>query len=235
MKFREWIKVDEINKGLTRHFRQQQPHLPRYVQNQVLQNRVAPLWRNTMASQNPTISSYMGDGNTPENQKLKALKAQQPTMAHHAVPEADPNRRTYSNPKDIYQDDAVQSIAGSPNWKQEAISVSPLDFTQETIQSFLRHEFGSSPSLSKHVRNHDQRMQVQSGLAQSRGEGENEPIIMIRRGDKYEMQEGWHRLYSYLMRYSAPPEERAKIEGGHIDQIDLSQWKPIRINAYVGS
>ena len=58
---------------------------------------------------------------------------------------------------------------------------------------------------------------------------------MVREGDKYKMQEGWHRLYSYLTKFSAPPEEQEKIHNGRSNEVDLTVWRPIKVRAYIGN
>ena len=208
---------------MSRQFKSQRPNLPDYVANQVLQNRVAPLWKNTMSAKSTTI---------PADQSANSDPLQ---MTITAPVEINPNKATYGSLKDMFKDSSVSSIADKNNWQLEIVDVHPLNFTQDTITSFLNHQFGSSPSLSKGVKNHDERMQTQSNLAGKRGQGKNEPIIMIREGDKFRMQEGWHRLYSYLLQFSAPPEEVQKIQNGQTQEINFSIWKPIKIKAYIGS
>jgi hypothetical protein len=224
MRFKDWI-ISEINKGLARQFQQQNPKLPKYVAKQVLQNRVAPLWQNTVVAHSPTI---VPDATNP---KVGAL---QQTMVFAPEKNSNPSKPTYSKLADIYKDGSVSGMTGKANWKLQVVEVHPLHFTQDTIQAFLNHEFGSSLSLSKHVKNHDERMKTQSDLADQRGQGENEPIIMIRDGDKFRMQEGWHRLYSYLTKFSAPPEEQEKINNGNSQAVDFNVWKPVKIKAYIG-
>lgn len=224
MKFRDFL-VSEINKGLARQFQQEHPNLPKYVAKQVLQNRVAPLWRNTVVSKSPTVG--WNDGRHP---KIKAL---QQTMIYSPATENDPSRPTYSSLSDMFKDNSVSSIANKGNWKLELVDLHPSQFTQDTINAFLSHQFGSSPSLSKGVKNHDERMKTQAALAGERGE-ENEPIIMVREGDKFKMQEGWHRLYSYLTKFSAPPQELEKIHSGQSHTVDFNVWRPIKIRAYIG-
>lgn len=224
MKFKDWI-VTEINKGLARQFQQEHPNLPKYVAKQVLQNRVSPLWKNTVVSKSPTMDL---DTRHP---KIQAL---QQTMLYTPQAKNNPSKPTYGSLSDMFKDSAVSSIAGKNNWKLQVIEVHPLNFTQDTINSFLSHQFGSSPSLSAGVKNHDERMKIQSSLAGERGEGSNEPIIMVRDGDKFKMQEGWHRLYSYLTKFSAPPEEQEKIHSGQSHTVDFNIWKPIKIRAYIG-
>jgi hypothetical protein len=251
MKFKKWFKLQEINKGLQRTFIAQHPHLPRYVAKQVLQNRVAPLWRNVWAGQAPTTNidirkvlradqpppptAQVMDKNDVFTKPTNQKPSQSPTVGAFKSPRFNEKHPVYPSPSAMYQDPSVANITGNQNWQEKTVDISPLDFSQETIQHFLRHEFGSSPSLSKHVKDHDQRMDVQSQLANQRGQGENEPIVLIKRDGKYIMQEGWHRLYSYFKQYSAPPDEWNKVQAGRINDVDLTRWKPIRIKAYIGS
>lgn len=211
MKFKEWM-IDEINKGLARQFFSQSPNLPRYVAKQVLANRVNPLWQNVVAAHSPTIATI------------------QPNS-----PNSDLKKPTHGSLSDLFGDSSVQSIAGNKNWSLKVVEIHPLNFTQDTIQAFLLHQFGASPSLTNKIKNHSQRMNTQNALAVERGQGENEPIVMVMDGDKYRMQEGWHRLYSYLLQFSAPPEELQKIQSGDSKSINLTIWKPIKIKAYIGS
>lgn len=210
MKFKEWF-IKEANKGLMRYFKQQRPNLPDYVAKQVLQNRIAPLWPNVVASKQPTTSPL------------------QPTII---LP--NQSKPTYSNIQDMLGDESIGSISDNKNWILKVIDVHPLIFTPDTIQAFLSHQFGSSPSLNRGIKNHEERMNTQSALSAERGD-QNEPIIVTQKGDKFKMQEGWHRLYSYLMNFSAPPEERQKIQNGKIHEVDFAVWKPVKMRAYVGN
>lgn len=236
MKFRNWLELDEINKGLQRTFIAQHPHLPQYVAKQTLYNRVAPLWKNVQAGQARTISPP-----TVSMDRSKAPPASAQVMdkndvwtkptAKHAQ-EFNKQHPTYNTPSTMYQDPAVSNLANKQNWPLETITVTPLDFDDETISLFLRHEFGSSPSLSKHVKNHDERMTVQNQIADKVQPGKNEPIIIIKKGDKYQMQEGWHRLYAMFLK--ANPEAKAQILSGQSNNVDLTKFRPITIQAYVG-
>lgn len=209
MDFKEWLKLSEINKGLQRSFGQQFPHLPDYVQRQVLFNRVSPMWRRTQAAMQPTASPsghvYSGAETTTTHPELQSL----------------------------YRDRRVQSIANFQNWKKEVVTLHPTDFTPTTMDQFLAHQFGSSSIMNNAVRDHRNRTMQQNALARERGE-HNEPIVMVRVGDKYEMQEGWHRLYAYFMQFSAPQEEQQKVLRGYTQMLDFSKWKPIRISAWIG-
>jgi hypothetical protein len=251
MNFKEWLGLQEINKGLERNFLAQHPHLPPYVARQALHNRVAPIWNNVWAGQAPTVAPVAPKINVQQsNEKIHPQpggevmdkndvftkpKTGDETMASPTGPRFNPKFPVYNTPSQAYGHDFVNRIAGYKNWKEEVVSISPLNFTQNTIQNFLRHEFGSSPSMQNRVKAHDERMAVQSQLAQERGQGNNEPIILTRQGDKFEMEEGWHRLYSHLLQFSAPPEERQKVLSGQVADLDLSKWRPIKIKAWIGS
>lgn len=227
MKFKTWI--NETNKGLVRMFRQQAPNLPKYVAKQVLQNRINPLWQNTLTAKSPTILGPTAK--YPNDQNTETPNAETQTMVYGS----NQKRPTYSNIKDIFGDKSVSSISGNNKWELKVIEIHPLMFTNDTIQAFLSHNFGSSPDLNNRVKNHSERMKTQSDLALTRTNGSNEPIILVKDNNKYRMQEGWHRLYSYLMQFSAPPEEKQKIENGQINQINFNAWKPVKIKAYIGN
>lgn len=250
MKFREWFVLQEISDGLKRQFYQQYPHLPKYVADQILQNRVGPLWNNTLAGKQPTMAPMDARPQAIQQSAPQATAAlgsngrnffddptggTKPPVAKQPAPKTFNHKYpTYSRPGQIFSDPYVSRIADNDDWELKVIEIGPLDFTQNTLRQFLRNEFGSSPSQHKTIYAHAQRMQVQNKLAGERGES-NEPIILVKYGNKYELEEGWHRIYSYLLNYSAPPEELAKIQNHQIDTIDLSLWKPVRIQAYVGS
>ncbi len=219
MQFKEWLNVQEINKGLVRNFRSQHPHLPDYVAKQALHNRIAPLWKRLSSGLASTMPSSKDDIAAQVQSDV------QPSASY---------KTNASNPSSIYSNKSVQNIAQHKNWKEKVVRVSPLDFTKETIDAFLSHEFGSSQPLSKTVINHDERMLKQRDLADQRGQGRNEPIVMVVKNGKYQMQEGWHRLYAYFLQYSAPPQEREKIQSGRANEVDLTQWKPIQIKAWIG-
>ena len=102
MKFKHWI-IQEINKGLARQFKSQRPNLPDYVANQVLQNRVAPLWQNTMSAKSATM---------PINQATNDNHLK-PTIT--APITKNPNKATYGNLGDMFKDTSVSSIADKNN------------------------------------------------------------------------------------------------------------------------
>lgn len=220
MQFKNWLRIDEINKGLKRTFIQQHGHLPGYVANQVLQNRISPLWKKTQLALGPTTGHGDVQVGTEKTQPVNR------TVSGERLP-------YYGKMGDIYRNPSVSAITANIKWTKLTIDLHPTDFTQNTIEKFLSHEFGSSPVLGTRVKNHSQRMQTQAQLAQTRGE-DNEPIIVIKIGDKYEMQEGWHRLYTYLTQYSAPPQEVEKIKNNRSNEVDLSKWKRIKVKAWVG-
>lgn len=209
MKFKEWLAVNEINKGLARTFKQQHPHLPSYVANQVLQNRMAPLWQTTSATNSPTVPDVASSGNSRMSTSSSSVSS-------------------------MFKAKSVSSIAGNKQWKMMVLDLHPTDFTEHTLDRLKGQQFGLSPVLANVVRNHQSRVDTQSKLSTERG-SDNEPIILVRVDDKYEMQEGWHRLYAYLTQYSAPPEEQAKIKNDQMEQLDFSKWKRFKIKAWVGS
>lgn len=254
MKFKEWF-VNEINAGVARQFKQQYPYLPNYVSNQVLNNRIDPMWNKTMKQNMKTLPMKDAQNNeiTPtNNQSPKIAKtitpnnsvndtqisqnqnpALQPTINMPTImPSDEGNEKVYGNLRDMFKDDRVDSIAKHKKWKKQVLEVHPLDFDADTVHSFFAHQFGL---FKTNVRNHEDRLKTQSKIAKKQGQGNNEPIILVINNDKYRMQEGWHRFYSYLLRFSAPQKDIRDIKQGNLEHIDLSKWKPFKINAYVGT
>jgi len=86
-------------------------------------------------------------------------------------------------------------------------------------KKFKAREFGGANPFQ--VPDDEHRMQVQSGLARSKPQGENEPIIVIKAVDGYRLWEGWHRTMSML---------RLGDNGR-----DPGDWTRVKINAWVGS
>jgi len=103
------------------------------------------------------------------------------------------------------------------NWHQQVIIVNLSDFAPDTRRRILERQFGAINPYEVH--NDEERMARHKELAVSTGK--NEPIIVIKRVDGYELYEGWHRTMNILQlgKNGSPPE----------------QWEKVKINAWVGS
>ena len=133
--------------------------------------------------------------------------------------------------------DLISGVRWTP--KPVPVTVSPMSFTQETLDIFFRWKFGLNPN-DKQVRNDTERFATQGKMAAERPEGSNEPVIMIREGNKYKLIEGFHRTMSYLLSAHDPnkgaPADQIRFlqQGGNVFDLDLKKWQPVKINAYVG-
>ena len=102
-------------------------------------------------------------------------------------------------------------------WRLQVITVNLGDFSPDTRRRIMERQFGSSNPYQ--VPRDEERMATQKKLAT--GTGENEPIIVVKRVDGYELHEGWHRTMNLLKvgMNDGPPET----------------WNKVRIKAWVGS
>lgn len=127
------------------------------------------------------------------------------------------------------------------NWnkKPQIVVISPLSFNDETLNIFRVWKFGMKPNDNL-VRNDTNRFNIQGQMAAKIPEGENEPIIMVRDGNKFKLIEGFHRVMSYLLSMHSPdagaPEDHIEYlrSGGDPTKLDFSKWKPVKIKAYLG-
>lgn len=119
---------------------------------------------------------------------------------------------------DIFRgaDDPIFAKFNRLSWKQEIIEVNPTDFSQSTQRNFKEREFGEANPYD--VPNDEERVKLQRKLAV---QGTNEPIIVVKRIDGYDLWEGWHRAMSIL-----------KLGD---NGVTFSEWNKVKINAWVGS
>lgn len=249
MKFKEWHQLDEARfKGFMRQFRAKHPNVPEYVLKQMYQNHLSPGMNRAiapaMAAQNSTIDGEQPEDLPPEGSPFD------PTQSTIIRPRPTPRRRRMtppalpspglspSLPSEIMNDrDLISGVKWTP--KPVPVTVGPMDFTQETLDIFLRWKFGMKPN-DKQVRNDTERFATQGKMAAERPEGSNEPVIMIREGGKYKLIEGFHRTMSFLLSAHDPskgaPADQIQFlqQGGNVYDLDLSKWQQVKINAYVG-
>ncbi len=120
--------------------------------------------------------------------------------------------------------------------KPVIVSVSPLDFDEWTLQTLLAWRFGFSKL--GHVRDDANRTDAQRRLAAERGDGNNEPVVLLDVDGpgahrRYRLVEGFHRTASYLLQ-GAPEEQIEFIKIGRADKVDFRLWRDVRIKAFVG-
>jgi hypothetical protein len=215
MRFREWITLGEARfKGFKRQFVAAHPTLPAYVADDLYNNRVGYTLRRILGS-----------------------SALAPTTNW----QGDDTQRASSTKSGSYPIDKILNAHdyGKLKWtpKPVTLTVTPLDFDKRTLQIFLARCFGLLPEPL--IRQDAQRMQTQLDLISQRGT-DNEPIIIIEKGDKYELLEGWHRAMMYLLyppdpNIGAPPDQIEMLKRGETNRLDFTKWKPVTIRAFMGS
>lgn len=100
-------------------------------------------------------------------------------------------------------------------WKLQILRLNPEDFTEKTINSFLERDFGNVDTYL--VKNDEERTFKQRELLKI--DGTNEPVILVKTGNKYELIEGWHRTMAALL------------SGDNGE--DLKNWDKVKIRAWV--
>jgi hypothetical protein len=124
--------------------------------------------------------------------------------------------------------------------KPTIVNLSPLDFDPTTLSVFINWRFGFSPK-NHAVRNDSQRFDVQRQLLKAQQEGDNEPVIAIKEGNKYKLFEGFHRTMMMLLspddNSKGAPQDQIEIlkQKENTQNLDFSRWTPVPIKMYVGS
>lgn len=212
MKFKNWM-MSELNKGLKRQFQQQNSHVPNYVAKDIFHQRLGNMWRGSQGA-------LSGSNSTHSNQLASTL----------AMP--NPQKNQYSSVSDMMNDPKITSVTNA-QWdkKPRVIEVSPMSFDENSLQKFMVLSFGTKYlSDSDAVRNNRA-----NELMKTHGE-KNEPIIVLQIGqNKYKLVEGFHRTMQYLLS-GAPERDQIGLQNRTIaaNELNLSAWKAVRINAYVG-
>ena len=225
MKFRDWIneeqrRVDEINRGLQRQFRSQNPHVPIGVMKDIEHQRLGNMWRQ---SQPYMKSNAQGDtASATDNPYADTLAMPQ----NPAAPQGK-----HDSVSGMMQDEKLTSITNA-SWEQKprVIEITPMSFDERTTQLFHYFKFGFN-----HVNEIDQeRHERAAQFVKERGE-KNQPVVVMQLPDgKYQLQEGFHRTMQYLLS-GAPRDHWFALKSGEpVSAIDLSQWKPVRLRAFVG-
>lgn len=225
MKFKEWLNIDEARlKGFQKQFLRMHPNMPSYVAHQIYTNRLGPALSKSINKYDqikPTILS-------PQSPK-RSLAA---TVDHDSFVMGSPR----PSPNELLNDEFLKSIKWEK--KPKVIELSPLDFDQSTLGLFLKWRFGLSPKDNL-VRNDSNRFDVQRKMLADRIKEDNEPIILIKDGNKWKLLEGYHRTMTYLLwphepQPGAPPDQLSFLEKGEDDKLDLTRWTRVPIKAYIG-
>ncbi|MDF2422456.1 MAG: hypothetical protein OPY06_05545 [Nitrosopumilus sp.] len=141
------------------------------------------------------------------------------------------------SPNDLLNKDFLKDIQWEK--KPRVIEIGPLDFDENTLGLFLRWKFGFDPKDDK-VRDDSNRFDIQRQQLANRIKEDNEPVIIVKEGNKYRLLEGYHRTMTYLIwphedQPGAPPEQIEILKaGGNPQLLDFSKWSRVPIKAYIG-
>lgn len=225
MNFKDWFILNELRyKGFQRQFLASNPSLPRYVANQLYQNKLSPSLGNSIKLQINPIAQTV-DFDPSGDQK-------------HSTIDYKFNSKPRLSPSNLLSNtDYLKGIVWTK--KPTVVKLSPLSFDDNTLHLFKLWRFGFSPK-DYAVHNDTERFNIQRNQLLSQPEGENEPIVLIYDNGKYKLVEGYHRTMVRLLcahddTKGAPPEQIELLKSGNINKLDFNQWQPVLVKAYVGN
>ena len=105
-------------------------------------------------------------------------------------------------------------------WKNKVIEVNIKDFSRNTQERMKMRGMGSI-SL-RDVPSDEERNTVQRKIASNTKQGKNEPVILIKGKNGYDLIEGWHRTMSIL-------------NLGSDGTSDYENWGKVKLNAWLGT
>lgn len=209
MEFREWLQNEARFKGFKRKFLNAHPGMPSYVAADIYNNRAGHTMRKIINSPLFAPTISMADAGTMRDSSPNSAVSQ--TLGTHNFDKV----RWPSSP--------------------QIIKIHPLDFDEYTLAIFSTRRFGFNST--KQVRHDKERTELQRQLLSDKGD--NEPVIIVKRGKKLHLLEGWHRVMAYLLYLAnpeagAPPSQIDMLKKGDVSHIDFTAWKPVNIRAYIG-
>jgi len=104
-------------------------------------------------------------------------------------------------------------------WSKKVITVNISDFTKSSQRDMVRRKMGQKEEEG--VPNDIQRNEKQKELMDKYGEGNNEPVILIKTNKGYDLMEGWHRTMSILSL-------------GSDGTNNYKKWRKVKIKAWIG-
>lgn len=216
LNFKEWI-LDEIrNKGLYRQFRNDHPNMPDYVAKDIY---------------NALRIRHMGTKAEEPGFDMKSLssRSSDQSQSHGSSPRNMINNMKLKNISWTQSAEGLKSRNGLGG--QEGVT--PMDFDDITQRRFLHRRFGMTEMES--VPNDAMRTAKQKEIMTQRGDGGNEPVIVLHTPEGYRLMEGWHRTMNMLI--SGAPQEALQIlqdENQNMNSIDFNSWNPVKIVAFIG-
>lgn len=123
---------------------------------------------------------------------------------------------------------------GSKWGEPEVVNVNPGDFDTKTQDYFINRRFGFREEAQIPNDMARTKFQRQAATYNVLNRGSNEPVIMRKTPQGYQLLEGWHRTMAMLL--VGCPENQFNLlrtAGGYYDDFDFSKWKRVPIKAYV--
>jgi hypothetical protein len=225
MNFKEWLDINEARlKGFQKQFLRMHPNMPAYVAHQLYTNKLGPALAKSIKNYDAVRPTILA----PQS----PVGPLSPTVDHDSFVVSSP----MPSPHELLNDEFIKSIQWEK--KPKVIELSPLDFDEGTLGLFLRWRFGFAPKDNL-VRNDSNRFDVQRQMLADRIKEDNEPIILVKDGNKWRLLEGYHRTMTYLLwphepQPGAPPDQMAVLEKGDDNKLDLTKWARVPIKAYIG-
>lgn len=219
MNFKEWFLAQEGRfKGLKRMFDKEYSDLPKYVRDDLYNTRIGYTMNRLLG--NPALQPTVG-------------------IAIKGTGSSGYSRNTDSDiPSNVAS--RIFNAAAFKDFKfgkqPVLIQVGPLDFNEQCLGIMMDRLFGFRPD--ERIRDDAFRMNKQRELLGD--SGNNEPVIMLKDGDKYKLLEGWHRTMSSLVfdgndAIGAPPQHIVILkQGKSLPADELKQWKKVPLKAYIG-
>jgi hypothetical protein len=105
-------------------------------------------------------------------------------------------------------------------WTKKVITVNITDFTKNTQKSMISRGMGEIHL--KDVPSDSERTDLQKSIAKSIQPGKNEPVILIKSKNGYELIEGWHRTMSILSL-------------GSDGTSNYDKWSKVKLNTWIAT
>jgi hypothetical protein len=105
-------------------------------------------------------------------------------------------------------------------WKKKVITVNISDFARNTQERMKMRGMGAIPL--RDVPNDNERNTFQRNTALKAKQGKNEPVVLIKGKEGYNLLEGWHRTMAILTL-------------GSDGTSDYEKWDKVKLNAWIGT
>ncbi len=176
-------------KNLYKLFRNTFPNLPEHVANDI--------YNQTSPGTNDTIVKAIKQGEDPKNVFLNYYSG----SAFNFIKDPGTNLTP----------EQMKNVLLKGIWKQKILNVNPADFSEQSRNRMVKRNFGINPD--------EDPTRIQRQQAKAKGDGSNEPVIIIQTSNGFTLWEGFHRTMSIL----------ALGKNGQ----DTLKWDKVKLRAWV--